>query len=383
MHTLYEDKYQNTKASYKYYLKYYNENFRYRFGRPQIDVCSTCEELTTKLKSPHVAEILKRAAESELVVHKRRNQTFYKSLKQTEQLCKENPHVAGIVFDLMQNLPLPHIPVQEIFYLRQLWVNCFCVHDLKSHHSCLYVYHESVAKKGANEVCSFLLDYITHCVSKDVTDLYLYSDGCVGQYKNHSMIRMCLGLVQNKMLQNIVHCYPVRGHSFLPCDRDFGLFKKNIKKCDRIYTPKEYVSLLVHSKSNVKVKMVETEDILDFNTWWPRFFKKNCVAIECVGRDTPHDCKVNFAPSSFKEFRYSAAKPGVVEACPFIGGLVTYTFPLAQPSINNHFSMIIPKAYPAGKVPINRLKLQDIQKVVKYVVGDTETLAFYEYNHFC
>ncbi|KAJ8878999.1 hypothetical protein PR048_019605 [Dryococelus australis] len=36
MHTLFQDKYPNTKVSYKYYLKYYNENFWYRFGRPQM-----------------------------------------------------------------------------------------------------------------------------------------------------------------------------------------------------------------------------------------------------------------------------------------------------------------------------------------------------------
>ncbi|KAJ8878998.1 hypothetical protein PR048_019604 [Dryococelus australis] len=191
------------------------------------------------------------------------------------------------------------------------------MHDYKSHHTGLYVYQEGMAKKRTNEVCSFILDYITHYVSQDFTDLYLYLDGCVGQHTKHSMIHMCLGLVQNETFKNIVHSYPVRVHSFLPCDRDFRLLKKKIKTCDRIYTPKEYVSLFVH------IKMVETENILDLNTWWPHFFMKNCMALE----ETALDCKVNFTPSSFKEFRCSAAMPGVVKALPFIDGLVTYTFP--------------------------------------------------------
>jgi hypothetical protein len=37
-------------------------------------------------------------------------------------LCKEKEEVGGIIFDYMQNLPLPKIPVQEMFYLRKLWL---------------------------------------------------------------------------------------------------------------------------------------------------------------------------------------------------------------------------------------------------------------------
>lgn len=28
-------------VKYEYYLKYFKDNFGYRFGRPQVDVCST------------------------------------------------------------------------------------------------------------------------------------------------------------------------------------------------------------------------------------------------------------------------------------------------------------------------------------------------------
>lgn len=52
----------------------------------------------------------------------------------------------------MQNLPLPHIPIQNIFYLRQLWVQCFGIKDLKTDKSTFYMYQESIGNKGANEV---------------------------------------------------------------------------------------------------------------------------------------------------------------------------------------------------------------------------------------
>jgi hypothetical protein len=37
------------------------------------------------------------------------------------------------------------------------------------------------------------------------------------------------------------HCFPMRGHSFLPRDRDFGSIKRALRKLDQIYTPQQYV----------------------------------------------------------------------------------------------------------------------------------------------
>ena len=41
---------------------------------------------------------------------------------------------AILSFDYIQNLPLPNIPVQEIFYMRQLWVFLFifCIYNIKN-----------------------------------------------------------------------------------------------------------------------------------------------------------------------------------------------------------------------------------------------------------
>lgn len=38
------------KVKYNFFYNYFKENFGYSFGRPQVDVCSTCENLNSKLK---------------------------------------------------------------------------------------------------------------------------------------------------------------------------------------------------------------------------------------------------------------------------------------------------------------------------------------------
>jgi hypothetical protein len=105
-------------------------------------------------------ENAKRVASAEFMVHKCCETKFYKAMKDCTKACHKDERVLGLCFDYMQNLPLPKIPVQDVFCLRQLWVNVFCVHNMKTRKSVMYVYHEGTARKGANEVCSFLYDYM-------------------------------------------------------------------------------------------------------------------------------------------------------------------------------------------------------------------------------
>lgn len=37
-----------------FFYDFFNENYNFRFGMPQINCCCTCEELNVKLESPHL-----------------------------------------------------------------------------------------------------------------------------------------------------------------------------------------------------------------------------------------------------------------------------------------------------------------------------------------
>lgn len=133
------------EVKYNYYYMYFKENFGYSFGQPQVDVCSFCESQNVKIKDKALNDTAKRVAVAELVIHKRRAKKFYASMKAASE--NKDDDTCFLCFDFMQNLPLPNIPVQEIFYMRQLWVNVFSIHNLKTNKSKLYVYHEGEANK--------------------------------------------------------------------------------------------------------------------------------------------------------------------------------------------------------------------------------------------
>lgn len=58
---------QKDEVKYNFYYIYFKDNF----GRPQVDVCSTCKNRNSKLKDKSFNDNAKRAAVAELLVHKR------------------------------------------------------------------------------------------------------------------------------------------------------------------------------------------------------------------------------------------------------------------------------------------------------------------------
>lgn len=129
--------------TYWFYHKIFKERFSLRFGRLQVDSCVTCESLNVKIKSSSLNDVAKRVAMAELVVHKRRRRKLYDKIKEMTKVCKKDQTgtIGGLCFNFMMCLQLPDIPGQDIFYYKQLTVNVFCITDLKTNESKLYIYY--------------------------------------------------------------------------------------------------------------------------------------------------------------------------------------------------------------------------------------------------
>jgi len=379
MHKMFKEKHPTIKCGLTYFRNYFNENYNLHFGRPQVDSCGTCEELKVKIQNPFLGETAKRVATAELIVHKRKAAKFYNQLKLEREDKKEkrNTQVLSLAMDFMQNIPLPTIPVQDTFYIRQLTVNVFSIHNIKTNKATIYLYHESQARKGPNEVCSFLKDYLED-IPNTFKELHIYTDNCSGQNKNHDLCRFLLSLTDMKKFDKIEHFFPIRGHSYLPCDRDFGLIKKKLRRVDRIYTVHEITEIVMTSSNNPEkfiVKEFQTEQVKDFKTWWQEYYKKTCVSEETRGSKAPKDAKVYFGISSLTHFSYDSSKRGILKARTFINGIVQHTFKLKQAGSSIPTLPTNP-AYIDGKVSIKEAKINDLKKLLVYIPN--EHLAFYE-----
>lgn len=106
-------------------------------------------------------------------------------------------------------------------------------------------------------------------LSHSIKHLIAFSDGCPGQNKNNAVVIFLCSLIQIGHFDKAEHYFRIRGHSYLPNDRDFGSIKCKLKLHDnRIYVPDQYEELNKPSSSKFEVEMV-----LDFDNSWPLFYK--------------------------------------------------------------------------------------------------------------
>ncbi|KAL4142128.1 hypothetical protein QTP88_004645 [Uroleucon formosanum] len=75
-------------------------------------------------------------------------------------------------------------------------------------------------------------------------------------------------------LKTIIHRYPEPGHSFLPCDRAFGLIEKRRRKLEHVFLPDTYRELVKSTCKTFSVIDVKQDMILNFAEHFKQLFKK-------------------------------------------------------------------------------------------------------------
>lgn len=75
-----------------------------------------------------------------------------------------------------------------------------------------------------------------------------------------------------KYQTEIQHLYPVRGHSYCQCDRNFRLYGKKKKMKEKVETPEEYIDLIKNSRDPPftmvdvsKITIKDFEKLADIN----------------------------------------------------------------------------------------------------------------------
>ena len=127
-----------------------------------MDTCCKCEELNLKLESLHLNDVAQRAAQVKLNVHKHKSEKIYNTLKhETSEDASIEEHVLPLAFDYMKTISLPKIPVQQLYYTRQLSVNVFSIHNITEEKSHIYLYHKGQGRKWHNEVTTCLNDFVS------------------------------------------------------------------------------------------------------------------------------------------------------------------------------------------------------------------------------
>ena len=176
---------------------------------------------------------------------KRVHLSLKKDVKNIMNNCKNiKDHSIGVLcFDLQQTLPAPKIATGLAYYKRKLWVYVFCIHNIKTGYSVMYTWNETVGKRGSAEVASCLLHYFEHFLDDNVKTLKMFSDNCSGQNKNINVVLACLQKIHEERFIKIEHNFMEPGHSYLPCDRDFGHIQQKLRGVE-VFSQTNYTDII-------------------------------------------------------------------------------------------------------------------------------------------
>lgn len=229
------------KMKYSTYTKWFQESSPYSIKQPRTDTCDFCTECKTKLSIRKDDP-----CQGDYDQH-RANVEKYKEMKRKIlDKCAKKSNYSTLVleFDYAQNLPLPKITVSSQFYKRLMWMYIFNVHCHNDSNSTFYWMLEHNGNKSSNSVVSLLFNFLENYLQKEeIGKIILFSDGCGGQNKNHTVVKFCSWLSKTYNI-SIEHIFPVRGHSYNQCDRNFGCYGKNKKRKENVYTVDTYLEML-------------------------------------------------------------------------------------------------------------------------------------------
>jgi hypothetical protein len=131
---------------------------------------------------------------------------------------------------------------------------------------CCTVFGEDLSSQGQNATYSLLLDHLSTSSRKGEW-LILWTDSCARQNKHYMAVHAMQSLIEQGERKRIDLKFPVVGHSFLPCDRIFGLIEKRRHLNKDIYIPeqwKEIVEGAAASVDSVDIRFEFVEDVTTF-----------------------------------------------------------------------------------------------------------------------
>ena len=233
--------YSSKAVTERQYRDIVNKNFNLGFFIPKKDQCDICHIFRNK--SDHTDQ------EKEMYNTHMTNKNEARKLKSIDKrdAVESNGQILTAVFDFQKVLSCPHGQVSLFYYKRKLSCLDFTIFDMGRKKAYCYMWDETVAKRGANEVGSCLLDFIEQNVRMyNVKEFRFWSDNCAGQNRNR-FVYFLYTYCARKFNVSIKHRFLEKGHTQNEGDSVHALIEREAEK-KTIYTPDEWRLLVRWAK---------------------------------------------------------------------------------------------------------------------------------------
>ena len=150
-------------------------------------------------------------------------------------------------------------------YNCQLWMYVFGIRDMVVDHRYMYMWDETVAKRGSSEVASCLRHFF-ETYRTGAKSLVSYSGSCGRQNKSLTILGLYseLPVHQQGVYDILDHKFLTRGHTFLRNDLDFAQVEKR-KSSAVAYLPSDWCKVVEEANRQNPFQVVQMEQRQFFN----------------------------------------------------------------------------------------------------------------------
>ena len=237
MYLVYTKKKNVKSVSEHYYRWVFNYKFKLSFHVQKKDMCDHCVRYA---KIPE-----NRKTELEIKIHNshvNNKKTPRKLLVQNVEEAKTKSFINVACFDLQKVLTIPKSNNSSFYYSRKLAAFNFTIYDVAKKEGFCYVWNESIGNRGADEIASFVYNYILMKKTEGVTEFHFYSDSCGGQNRNKIIFSM-YSKVAEELGVKITHRYFVSGNSQNPGDTMHARIETKAKS-QNIFTQEQWCDVI-------------------------------------------------------------------------------------------------------------------------------------------
>lgn len=265
IHRDYVEHCKNNNMAFVNYVMFYRiftQDFNISFFIPKKDACEFCEAYKNSS-----------AEEKELKQQIYSQHHEEKLLSRLEKEKDKNDHnIVVAVYDLQAVFQCPKGDISVFYYKSKLNVLNLTIYDLKTNDVESYVWDESQAYRGVNEIATCVFKYLKKISDGDkAVDVVFYSDNCAGQQKNKFMMAMYLYAVQTYVnIKSITHKFLIKGHTQNEGDSVHSQIERQVKRQMRsgpIYTPEGFIGAIKAARKKstpIHVNEMCHSDIFDW-----------------------------------------------------------------------------------------------------------------------
>lgn len=353
-----------TPISSDKFRRLFCEEYNIGFKLPKSDTCPICDAYNIQIESSAIQENVDKlnSLKTDRNLHHRQAEAAQDKIKLLSAKAAENPNdIHCIAIDLQQAMPTPKLTVGPAFYKRKLWTFNLGIHDCGSNVGYMFLWTEDTAKRGSDEITSCLIKYL-ELVKPKSKALHIISDNCRGQNKNWTFVALYNSLVQQGCFNEIFHHFPVVGHTYLPCDRDFGRIESFTRKHPNIYNPDDWEEKIKESNKGkpFKVTRMQSEDFKDVSSLVHHITKRTVTVDKKplqFSKASVMRCTSEHPGSLFVASSYSFCAANYFEASLKKQG---------RPSVDSHNVFTLARKY-KNKLSIPKKKYDDIVSLMEWV----------------